>query len=1147
MHVRSAKERLQLSTHSTQSRTRYASIDTQTSERKVKAAGFSFQQPQSVQYLNQSYRTSARQADPVPITASSVFSSLLGYAGDLTPEKKFHRGVDPPNEKPPTLTSLFRLQEEEAEGFDEMRVRQGIELSRQTQKSMQKSKYEVDAPPVTNLMVLPEFHGQGLEKEQWKLPNKGQELDQSSNSEADAGSFKSLDSMGELGRSEFLARFLERDDHPFSQESIASLEASLQTEEDMFDASQELRDAQEQLENLDHAGAVINSFNRMMEQTKLKPRRSEYAMYKGMPSLRSFGSISAELMEDVNLNDNLALKAFIQNMMLSIENDLLPVQAKLTDIFKWSEKDNIDKVVRSRFRKKDGDEKSSALKRVSRADVLFTLNKCSSLPLPAVASGSRLTAPDSNMMRERFLGTVSHPNFAEVAGTPSSYKSVHLDSKSAEQQQKEDAKDIVVASSSLTPEVHGLDVLSTSTSLLLSTSVTLPSADEIGIRQHSKSAAIGTFGSNSLSQDSLAVPDVAPKFAQQDMRMVADVLKVGKVVNARACNDVEQERLKSETNHTTTGSGSAVNKNKKKNIEGKKVKRGGQASDLLDGIGQRTCLASTNHSRGNDEEVGAEKNHDSTQTALPVIRVSLMERQPSRERKASEVGIERIASIAATSSANSTIDEIDYTDEIRPAVNPPSLTMAEPTVDVNVSDPHSLKLLIVTQTDGNEDRALKSKHCKEVANASARILSSKRSKNNDKAQQKSKDVKSGRRGRSTSSSEHRGLHLNGSRDNSMPDNGRRSKRASQSGPQKVKPDFVTAFNKSLSFRQADLDRKETKPAPAQGKADDASFESLHLAPSLERGVAIDDDGQGNETLPASGMYNDDPFKSLSISPEEVLAALMRGGAARKAQTASPVVPELKSEASQPSRSSMPAQKAAKNETKRATRTARASIPVAEDGPNRKSGNSSAVPSNATSARSPPKSDNAVTLETRRSRSLKGFKSKRSTQRTTSPSSDDDSIKFIKPTFRKAPSRRSISQPNILARNAHALSNASSAGDDKRSPVRPSTSPLKAQVNGRAATIPVSAYAKSKTERLRRGGSQVDKHSATPSTTGISNRDSPEPQINIVKKSSKTINADVKVGKMKTKSATSPKDRAHKSRERSIRISRSPSRNTNVRS
>ncbi|KAI2495288.1 hypothetical protein MHU86_19226 [Fragilaria crotonensis] len=466
MHVRSENDRLELSTHSTQSRTRYASVDTQTSDRQVKPAGFSFQQSQSVQYLNQSHRASARQADPVPITASAVFSSLMGYAVDVKPEKTFHRGVDPPKEKPPTLTSLFRLQEEEAESYEDIRVRQGIELARQTQKSMQKSNYEVDAPPVTNLMVLPEVQGQGMEKEQWKLPNKGQELDQSSNSEADAGSSKSLDSMDELGRSEFVGRFLERDHHPFLQESIGSLEENAQVEDDMFDASQELRDAEEQLENLDHAGAVINSFNRMMEQTKIKPRRDEYAMYEGMPSLQSFGSNSAESKDDLNRNDNLALKAFIQNIMLTIENDLLPAQAKLTDVFKWSEKDNIDNVERSRFRKEDGSERCSTPKRLSRADVFFILNKNNSLP--AVLSESWLTTYDGDMNRELNVGNVSNPDSAQMPGTQGCSKSEPVDSELAEQQRTKDGKDMVVVSSSLKPASYCLEESSTSKHLRLS-------------------------------------------------------------------------------------------------------------------------------------------------------------------------------------------------------------------------------------------------------------------------------------------------------------------------------------------------------------------------------------------------------------------------------------------------------------------------------------------------------------------------------------------------------------------------------------------------------------------------------------------------------------------------------------------------------
>ncbi|KAI2506800.1 hypothetical protein MHU86_7585 [Fragilaria crotonensis] len=357
-------------------------------------------------------------------------------------------------------------------------------------------------------------------------------------------------------------------------------------------------------------------------------------------------------------------------------------------------------------------------------------------------------------------------------------------------------------------------------------------------------------------------------------------------------------------------------------------------------------------------------------------------------------------------------------------MNPPAMMMAEPIVDIKVSEPLNLKLPSTSQADENEDRAQKSE--------SSHILSSKSSRNNNKRQKKPKDVNSERPGRSTRtsvqsrSSEHRGPDLNGRRDNLVPENIRQSNRAPLSGPLKVKPDFVTGFNKSSSFRQADVDGRGSEPAPAQGRRDDASSK----LPSRSAGGSRDEDGQGNETLPAPAAYDDDPFKSLSISPEEVLAALMRGGAARKAQRASPVASELKSESSQPFLSSLPASKAAKTRTKEATRTARTCVAVVDDEPPSKSGKSSAMSSNSSSARSP-KLDQAVNIDTRRSRSLKPCKSNRSCRRSTALSSDDDSIKFTKPTFRKAPSRRSISQPSIRARNSNALSTASSAANEKR--------------------------------------------------------------------------------------------------------------------
>ncbi|KAI2495289.1 hypothetical protein MHU86_19227 [Fragilaria crotonensis] len=598
--------------------------------------------------------------------------------------------------------------------------------------------------------------------------------------------------------------------------------------------------------------------------------------------------------------------------------------------------------------------------------------------------------------------------------------------------------------------------------------------------------------------------------------MVADEKKAGKVGNSPAFYDIAQERLKSDRNHmahsndVAADSGRALAIKKKTNIERKKVKVVEQASAISDEILLRTSLAATIHSPGNNEEGGSEKDRHSKQTALPANMISLKEPQPLRERKASEGSLQGLASTVATPSSKSMLVEKDYTAVHRPVMNPPAMMMAEPIVDIKVSEPLNLKLPSTSQADENEDRAQKSE--------SSHILSSKSSRNNNKRQKKPKDVNSERPGRSTRtsvqsrSSEHRGPDLNGRRDNLVPENIRQSNRAPLSGPLKVKPDFVTGFNKSSSFRQADVDGRGSEPAPAQGRRDDASSVAFEA-------------------------------RSLSISPEEVLAALMRGGAARKAQRASPVASELKSESSQPFLSSLPASKAAKTRTKEATRTARTCVAVVDDEPPSKSGKSSAMSSNSSSARSP-KLDQAVNIDTRRSRSLKPCKSNRSCRRSTALSSDDDSIKFTKPTFRKAPSRRSISQPSIRARNSNALSTASSAANEKR---QSSTSSLKAQLNGQSTLMSVSASAITNTgERLRIGGSQVDKNSATPSRAGNSSGDVQEPQIKHRMKSSKIVDADVNVGKSKTKSAAGPPDRDRKPshrRERSIRSSRSPSRNT----
>ncbi|KAI2506801.1 hypothetical protein MHU86_7586 [Fragilaria crotonensis] len=242
--------------------------------------------------------------------------------------------------------------------------------------------------------------------------------------------------------------------------------------------------------------------------------------------------------------------------------------------------------------------------------------------LPAVLSESWLTTYDGDMNRELNVGNVSNPDSAQMPGTQGCSKSEPVDSELAEQQRTKDGKDMVVVSSSLKPASYCLEesstskhlrLSSTSKHLRLSSNVTLKTAEELEIRQHSKNDVEGTFGANSSSRDSLAVLDVVPNFAQQDMKMVADEKKAGKVGNSPAFYDIAQERLKSDRNHmahsndVAADSGRALAIKKKTNIERKKVKVVEQASAISDEILLRTSLAATIHSPGNNEEEEARK------------------------------------------------------------------------------------------------------------------------------------------------------------------------------------------------------------------------------------------------------------------------------------------------------------------------------------------------------------------------------------------------------------------------------------------------------------------------------------------------------------------------------------------------------------
>lgn len=1148
MHVHSdmkanmgATDRLELSTHSTHSRTRYASFDTRPQARPAKpVAAFSFRSPNSAHFRDKPHRASNNQAEPIPITASAVLSSLVGYSVSPVPPKKFHRESDPPQEKPPTLASLFRLHEEEAEGFEDVKVRQGIELARQTQKLTQKSNYEVDAPPVNNLMVLPEVQGQGLEGEQWKIPNKGEELDQSSYS--DAASSRSLDSMDDLMHSEYMGRFLDRENQPNLQESIASLEPGAQADVEIFDAAQEVRDAEEQLENLDHAGAVITSFNRMLEQTKLNPRRNQYAMQKDMPSLRSFGSIHAESMKDLIIDENLAWKTFIHGVMLSVESDVYPPQTKLTDIFKWSEKENVDKVERLRFQTTDGNEKDSKRKRVSRADVLFKLSKVTDLLVPSADSESNGT--DVGVERTLVDVTVPNSTLAKGEGAPGLQKPVPGNSEPVDQKRSVDDQDINGEDPSPNSALQGAGRLHPdSSSLRVLSSVDSPAGDEFGSRQQSNSKVVELSGENARGRDSLAVNDVVPNFAQGDMTTLAEVLDAGEVADKQTYISIDQERrnpenlcLSRSNDEQAISTSSVLTNVKADKIYKKKSKLAENESTPTNESGQKSSLVATNLAGGNDEKIENDTCRDDKETMLSATQIPLNSLEPSPEVNVPEFINGWILSAITTPSSKNTVDKDSIGEDFSLTNN--VLTMKEPSV--------SLKPLATAKAVQKEDRMRRPKLSNGIPETSASTVSARESKNRERKQKKlSGDGE--RRGRTvggsvrSSGSAGQGPDLNDGQ-HPKPESVRRSKRTPEPGPQRVKPDFVTASNKSSSFRRSDVDGIGAEPAPPRRVSSHDPNKSLATTPLKKEVAILDDYGQGEVPLPASTVYDDDPFKSLSISPEEVLAALMKGGATRKAQKASPLASEMKPGASKSFQTSLPKSKGAKNGTNQADKSARSLIPLVGHKPSRQLADSMAVSSNVTSARSISNLDHAAHVEPRRPRSSKAHKSKRSGRTSNSLTSDDDSIEFNRPTFRKAPSRRSITVPNTLAKT-------SNARDQKRSTGRAITSTLKGPFSGQEKEISVPSSEQSKeVESLQIRDSQNGKYPATPSSVGSATGDLPNAQINLERKSSKRRSADSNFGKGATKDAKSTLEGAHKlsqRKERSARSSRSPTASTGL--
>ena len=379
---RNASRSSALSTHSTQSRTRYSAGAARRQGGEVRSEGSALTTTDPEKPRNNTYFTSTTQVNPV--TRASVLSSLLGFAPEPELEKTFYRqsgDFDVVPEKPSTLSSLFRLQEEEVlDDFDRHKVVQGIEIARKTNKPKQKTAYEIDAPRVNTMLVEPDLGVKGVGNENWRNVKVGQALEDSSESYSDSSN--SLDSLDELFHPELVEKHFEKhfEKHsvPIFQESIASLGASaadLDEEAALLETAKEIQaEAEEQLDNLDHAEAVINTFNDILEQAEMAQQRIDEAMQESLPSLQSVGSLIEDLSDDENGND--AFEEYVRDLMQTIDDALEPPKAKLTDLFQWSGKSNVDKVERSKHRGTDQSETrkmESKPKRASTADALFQL------------------------------------------------------------------------------------------------------------------------------------------------------------------------------------------------------------------------------------------------------------------------------------------------------------------------------------------------------------------------------------------------------------------------------------------------------------------------------------------------------------------------------------------------------------------------------------------------------------------------------------------------------------------------------------------------------------------------------------------------------------------------------------------------------
>ena len=252
-----------------------------------------------------------------------------------------------------TLASLFRLQEEEVtDNLHDYAIKEGISSARKTQKVINNTTFEFDAPQgrmATN-PVLP-FMETNDKNNNWMAAKIGQGLDAKSDSEESESDRKSdvdgfaLDeiSIGE----EYHSRYQRPMDSFIMDESqvLEMVESSAAFHESTLN-----REGLEQLQDIEHAEAVLKTFQGILEQAEQveqeRLRKMDLKLETGsLPSLMtaepSIDSLS-DHDDDFSL-DGKALFEFLELMLDDYEDELKKPKAKsVFELFKWSERKNVD-------------------------------------------------------------------------------------------------------------------------------------------------------------------------------------------------------------------------------------------------------------------------------------------------------------------------------------------------------------------------------------------------------------------------------------------------------------------------------------------------------------------------------------------------------------------------------------------------------------------------------------------------------------------------------------------------------------------------------------------------------------------------------------------------------------------------------------